>query len=63
MIKGNCLHYKLSQRDLVAMFLERRFAFTHEAIREGDVRFAPLMADKLWAKRMGQADRSSMLTK
>ena len=52
------LRYKLSLRDLTEMFLERGFAFTHEAVREGEARFAPLLIDKLRAKRIGQAGRS-----
>ncbi len=40
------------------MFLERGFAFTHEAVREWEARFAPRVADKLRAKRQGQAGRS-----
>ncbi len=52
------VRYKLSLRDLAEMFLERGFAFTHEAVREWEARFAPLVADKLRAKRKGQAGRS-----
>ena len=52
------LRYKLSLRDLAEMFLERGFEFTHEAVREWEARFAPLVADKLRAKRKGQAGRS-----
>jgi putative transposase len=52
------LRYKLSLRDLAEMFLERGFAFTHEAVRDWEARFAPLMADQLRAKRRGQAGRS-----
>src|ERR687886_626226 len=52
------LRYKLSLRDLAEMFLERGFEFTHEAVREWEERFAPLVADKLRAKRTGQAGRS-----
>jgi putative transposase len=52
------LRYKLSLRDLAEMFLERGFTFTHEAVREWEARFAPLMADQLRAKRRGQAGRS-----
>ncbi len=52
------LRYKLSLRDLAEMFLERGFEFTHEAVREWEARFAPLVADKLRAKRTGQAGRS-----
>ncbi len=52
------LRYKLSLRDLAEMFLERGFEFTHEAVREWEARFASLVADKLRAKRKGQAGRS-----
>jgi len=43
------LRYKLSLRDLAEMFLERGFEFTHEAVRDWEARFAPLMADQLQA--------------
>jgi transposase-like protein len=49
------VRYKLSLRDLAEMFLERGLAFTHEAVREWEARFAPLLTDKLRAKRTGQA--------
>src|SRR2546423_991729 len=49
------LRYKLSLRDLAGMFLERGFEFTHEAVRDWEGRFAPLIADCLRAKRRGQA--------
>lgn len=49
------LRYTLSLRDLAEMFLERGFAFTHEAVRDWEARFAPLLADQLRAKRPGQA--------
>jgi transposase-like protein len=52
------LRYKLSLRDLAEMFLERGFVFTHEAVRDWEARFAPLLADQLRAKRRGQAGRS-----
>ena len=52
------LRYKLSLRDVAEMFLERGFAFTHEAIRDWEERFAPLIADQLRTKRRGQAGRS-----
>lgn len=52
------LRYKLSLRDLAEMFLERGFTFTHEAVREWEARFAPLLADQLRAKRTGQVTRS-----
>ena len=52
------LRYKLSLRDLAEMFLERGFEFTHEAVRDWEARFAPLVADQLRTKRRGQAGRS-----
>jgi putative transposase len=52
------LRYKPSLRDLVERFLERGFEFRHEAVRDWEARFAPLLADKLRAKRKGQAGRS-----
>jgi transposase-like protein len=35
------------------MFLERGFVFTHEAVRDREVRFAPLLAEHLRVKRRG----------
>src|SRR3712207_5676373 len=52
------VRYKLSLRDLAAMFLERGFEFTHEAVRAWEARFAPLAAATLRAKRKGQAGHS-----
>jgi transposase-like protein len=52
------LRYKLSLRDVAEMFLERGFVFTHEAIRDWETRFAPLLAEQLRTKRRGQAGRS-----
>jgi DDE domain len=52
------LRYKLSLRDLAEMVLERGFEFTHEAVRDWEARFAPLIADQLRAKRRGQAGTS-----
>lgn len=40
------------------MFLERGFSFTHEAIRDWEARFAPLIADQLRTTRRGQAGTS-----
>jgi transposase-like protein len=48
------LRYKLSLHDLAEMFLERGFEFTHEAVRDWEARFAPLLADQLRTKRRGQ---------
>lgn len=52
------LRYKLSLRDLAEIFLERGFAFTHEAVRNWEARFAPLITDQLRMKRCGQAGAS-----
>jgi putative transposase len=57
------LRYKLSLRDLAEMFLERGFEFTHEAVRDWEARFAPLMTDQLRAKRRGQAGGPGMWMK
>jgi putative transposase len=38
---------------MAEMFLERGFAFTHEAVRDWEERFAPLIADQLRMKRRG----------
>ncbi len=52
------LRSKLSLRDVAEMFLERGFVFTHEAIRDWERRFAPLMTEQLRMKRRGQAGKS-----
>ncbi len=52
------LRSKLSLRDLAEMFLERGFEFTHEAVRDWQARFAPLIANQLRAKRPGQVGTS-----
>ena len=52
------LRYKLSLRDLAEMFLERGFVFTHEAVRDWEARFAPLLAEHLRVKRRGQVATS-----
>jgi putative transposase len=49
------VRYKLSLRDLAEMFLMRGFTFTHEAVREWEERFAPLLTERLRAKRWGTA--------
>jgi transposase-like protein len=51
------LRYKLSLRDLAEMFLTRGFTFTHETVRAWEERFAPLVAARLRAKRLGKAGR------
>jgi putative transposase len=40
------------------MFLERGFMFTHEAVRDWEARFAPLLAEQLCTKRHGRAGTS-----
>jgi len=47
------LRYKLSLRDLAEMFLARGFVFSHEAVRDWEARYAPLLAARLRAKRRG----------
>jgi len=48
------LRYKRSLRDVAAMFLERGCVFTHETVRDGEARFAPLLIERLRAKRHGR---------
>ena len=52
------LRYKLGFRDVAELLLQRGFEVTHETIRAWEVRFAPLLADQLRAKRRGQAGGS-----
>src|SRR5713101_3276952 len=47
------LRSKLSLRDLAEMFLERSCVFSHEAVRDWETRFAPLIAEQRRAKRPG----------
>jgi len=51
------LRYKLSLRDLAEMFLTRGFTFTHETVRDWEERFAPLLTERLRAKRRGKAGK------
>ena len=51
------LQYTLGLRDLATMFLERGIAFTHEAAREWEERFAPLLTARLRARRTSKAGR------
>jgi transposase-like protein len=48
------LRYTLSLRDLAAMVWIRGFAFTHEAVRDWEARFPPLLTEQLRAKRKGK---------
>ena|ERR1700736_5436283 len=52
------LRYQLSLRDIAELFLERGCVFTHEAVRDGEERFAAVIADQLRTKRHGQAGKS-----
>src|SRR6266508_2478252 len=52
------LRYKLSLWDLAEMFLYRGFEFTHEAVRDWEARFAPLITEQLRSRRRGKAGHS-----
>ena len=52
------LRYKLGFRDIAELLPQRGFEVTHETIRAWEVRFAPLLADQLRAKRRGQTGGS-----
>lgn len=52
------LRYKLSLRDLAEMFLARGFEFTHEAVRDWEAKFAPLITEQLRSRRRGKVGRS-----
>jgi putative transposase len=51
------LRYKLSLRNLAEMFLLRGFEFTHEAVRDWEERFAPLLSEHIRRKRKGKLGR------
>ncbi len=51
------LRYKLSLRNLAEMYLLRGFEFTHEAVRDWEERFAPLLAEHIRRKRKGKVGR------
>src|SRR5919202_584865 len=52
------VRYKLSLRDLAEMFLERGFEFTHEAVRDREARFAPMIPQQLRSRRSGKTGQS-----
>jgi len=52
------LRYKLSLRDVAEMLLQRGFGVTHETIRAWEFRFAPLVAERLRARRRGRRSAS-----
>ena len=53
------LRYKLSLRELAEMFLIRGFVFTHEAVRDWEVKLAPLLAEGLRKRRAGNGAGTS----
>ena len=50
------LRYKLALRDLPEMFLIRGIVFSHEAVRDGEAKLTPALAENL--PRRGKAGRS-----
>jgi transposase-like protein len=50
--------YKLSLRDLAEMFLQRGLSFTHEAVREWEMKLAPLLRETLRRRRYGAVGKS-----
>jgi putative transposase len=50
--------YKLSLRDLAEMFPQRGPVFTHEAVRDWEMKLAPLLSDILRKKRSGTVGNS-----
>jgi putative transposase len=51
------LLFKLSLRDLMQMFLIRGYELSHETVRDGEARFAPLLADQVRRRRQGKVGR------
>ena len=51
------LQYKLSLRNVAEMFLTRGFTFTHETAPAWEERLAPLLTERLKARRRGKAGR------
>jgi len=49
------LRYKLALRDLPEMFAVRGMVFSHEAVREWEVKLTPALAEDLRRRRHGQA--------
>jgi putative transposase len=52
------VRYKLSLRDLAEMFLDRGVVFTHEAVREWEMKLAPVLSGTLRKHRRGKVGRS-----
>jgi putative transposase len=55
------VRYKLSLRDLAELFLERGLVFTHEAVREGESKLAPVLSETLRKHRRGGSGIQVML--
>ena len=51
------LLFKLSLRDLMHLFLIRGYEFSDETVRNGEARFAPLLADQVRRRRQGRVGR------
>ena len=52
------LRYKLGFRDVAELLLQRGFEVSHETVRVWELRFAPLVSERLRSKRSGAAGRS-----
>ena len=52
------VRYKLSLRDLAEMVLERGVSFTHEAVREGEAKLAPVLSETLRQHRRAKVGQS-----
>ena len=52
------LRYKLGFREVAELLLQRGFEVSHETIRNWEFRFAPMVSERLRAKRRGHAGRS-----
>jgi len=52
------LRYQLNLRDLSEMFLLRGIVFSHEAVRDWEVKLTPALAENLRRRRRGKVGRS-----
>jgi putative transposase len=52
------LRYKLGFRDVAELLLQRGYPVTHETVRVWEFRFAPLVTERLRARRRGRIGRS-----
>ena len=48
------LRYRLTLRDLCEMFLQRGIVFSHEAVREWEVKLTPILSEDLRQRRRGK---------